>query len=133
MKMMKKTTVITVLTAMLLCGGYAWAEENAPNSGADVALQDPRGLPVEMGYRLDDGRGRVELRRHDGTLCAAEVKAAMRDGKLVIDSLSDITCPDGTNFGRPSMECQPGQDGRADCSGRYGSGEHFSVDLGKLP
>jgi hypothetical protein len=97
------------------------------------SLQDARGLPVVMGYRLDDGSGRVELRRHDGALCAADVKAAMQGGKLVIDSLSDITCPDGTNFGRPRMECKPGEDGRADCSGSYGSGERFSVDLGKLP
>jgi hypothetical protein len=100
---------------------------------SSTSLQDGSGLPVDMGYRLADGAGRVELRRHDGAVCAADVKAAMRDGKLIIDSLSDITCPDGTSFGRPSMECTPGLDGRADCSGRYGTGERFSVDLGKLP
>ena len=86
-----------------------------------------------MRYRLDDGRGRVELQRYDGSVCAADVQAVMRGGKLVIDSSSEIKCPDGTNFGRPSMECTPGQDGRADCAGHYPTGESFSVDIGKAP
>jgi hypothetical protein len=98
-----------------------------------TSLQDGRGLPVEMRYQLNSGRGSVELKRHDGSICAANVQAAMRDGKLVIDSAADITCPDGTNFGRPRMECTPGQDGRADCAGHYPSGESFSVDMRKSP
>jgi hypothetical protein len=100
---------------------------------SSTSLQDARGLPVRMGYRIDDGSGEIELRRHDGTLCAADVRVVMRDGRLVIDSQSDIVCPDGTNFGRPTLECRPGRDGRADCLGRYGTGERFSVDLGRLP
>ncbi len=51
MKMMKKTTVFAVLMAMLLCGGYAWAEEEAPSGGADVALLSQY---VWRGYALSD-------------------------------------------------------------------------------
>ena len=88
---------------------------------------------MDMRYQLKDGAGKVELERHDGTVCAADVKAVMRDGKLVIDSAAEIRCPDGTNFGRPSMECKSGRDGQADCVGRYSTGESFSVEMSKSP
>jgi hypothetical protein len=51
MKMMKRTTVFTVLMAMLLCGAYAWAEEEAPSGGADVAIMSQY---VWRGYSLSD-------------------------------------------------------------------------------
>jgi hypothetical protein len=96
------------------------------------SLQDPRtALPVDMEYRLEDGAGRLDLRRSDGSVCSGEVKAALEDGRLVIRNSRDIVCPDGTNFGRPRLECVPGKDGRADCSGRYETGELFSVDIKK--
>jgi hypothetical protein len=99
-----------------------------------TTLQDPRtGLPVKLDYRLKDGAGRVELKRADGSVCGGDVKAAVVGGNLVIDSLGNIVCPDGTNFGRPTLECKPGPDGRADCRGRYPSGESFSVDITREP
>ena len=51
MKMMKKTTVFAVLMAMLLYGGYVWAEEEAPSGGADVAIMSQY---VWRGYALSD-------------------------------------------------------------------------------
>jgi len=97
-----------------------------------TSLQDPStSLPVEMSYRLENGAGQVQLRRYDGSLCTAGAQAAMRSGKLVIDSAEDIRCPDGANFGRPRMECVPGKDGKADCAGHYATGESFSVDLNR--
>ena len=48
---MKKTTVFSVLMAMLLCGAYAWAEEEAPSGGAEVALLSQY---VWRGYALSD-------------------------------------------------------------------------------
>jgi hypothetical protein len=97
-----------------------------------TSLQDPStSLPVEMSYRLKNGAGQVQLRRYDGSLCTAGAQAAMRSGKLIIDSAGDIRCPDGANFGRPRMECVPGRDGRADCAGHYATGESFSVDLNR--
>jgi hypothetical protein len=97
-----------------------------------TSLQDPStSLPVEMSYRLENGAGQVQLKRYDGSLCTAGAQAAMRSGKLVIDSANDIRCPDGANFGRPRMECAPGKDGKADCAGHYATGESFSVDLNR--
>lgn len=51
MKTMKKTTFFAVLMAMLLCGAYAWAEEEAPSGGADIALMSQY---VWRGYSLSD-------------------------------------------------------------------------------
>jgi hypothetical protein len=51
MKMMNKTTVFAVLMAILLCGAYAWAEEEAPSGGADVAFMSQY---VWRGYALSD-------------------------------------------------------------------------------
>jgi hypothetical protein len=99
-----------------------------------TSLQDPStSLPVEMSYRLEDGAGQVQLRRYDGSLCTTGAQAVMRNGKLIIDSAEDIRCPGGANFGRPRMECVPGKDGRAECAGRYESGESFSVGLNRTP
>jgi hypothetical protein len=97
-----------------------------------TSLQDPStSLPVEMSYRLENGTGQVQLKRYDGSLCTAGAHAAMRNDKLVIDSAEDIRCADGSNFGRPRMECVPGKDGKADCAGHYATGESFSVDLNR--
>ncbi len=51
MKMIKKTTVFAVLMAMLLCGAYVWAEEEAPSGGADIAFMTQY---VWRGYALSD-------------------------------------------------------------------------------
>ena len=97
-----------------------------------TSLQDPKtGLPINLEYQLKDGAGKVRLKRHDGSACEGDVKAGLDGGKLVIDSTGNIVCADGTNFGRPKLECKPGADGKADCQGRYPSGETFSVDINK--
>ncbi len=51
MKMMKKTAVFTVMMVMLLCGTYAWAEEEGPSGGADVAVLSQY---IWRGYALSD-------------------------------------------------------------------------------
>jgi hypothetical protein len=95
-----------------------------------TSLQDPgTALPIDLEYSLQDGTGQLSLKRSDGSTCSGRVKAVIEDGKLVVQNARDIRCPDGTNFGRPRLECVPGADGRADCSGRYETGEVFSVDI----
>lgn len=95
-----------------------------------TSLQDPKtGLPIQMDYQLKDGAGKVRLKRHDGSVCEGGASAQVRDGKLVIDSGGNIVCADGTNFGRPKVECEPGKDGKARCRGSYPGGESFSIDM----
>ena len=51
MRTLKETAVFTVMMVMLLCGAYAWAEEEGPSGGADVALLSQY---VWRGYALSD-------------------------------------------------------------------------------
>jgi hypothetical protein len=95
-----------------------------------TSLQDPKtGLPIQMEYRTQEGQGQLRLKRHDGSICQSGAAASVKGERLVIDSSGDIRCADGTNFGRPSVECTPGKDGKPDCVGRYPGGGTFSLDV----
>ncbi|EGV19053.1 SrfA family protein [Thiocapsa marina] len=95
-----------------------------------TSLQDPKtGLPIQMEYRTQNGQGQLRLKRHDGSVCQSGAAASVKGERLVIDSSGDIRCADGTNFGRPSVECAPDKDGKPDCVGRYPGGGTFSLDV----
>jgi hypothetical protein len=95
-----------------------------------TSLQDPKtGLPIQMEYRSQDGAGQLRLKRHDGSVCQSGAGARMEGGRLVIDSSADIRCADGTNFGRPRVECETGKDGKPSCAGSYPGGGTFSLDV----
>jgi hypothetical protein len=95
-----------------------------------TSLQDPKtGLPIHMEYRTQGGQGQLRLKRHDGSICQSGAAASVKGERLVIDSSGDIRCADGTNFGRPSVECAPGKDGKPNCVGRYPGGGTFSLDV----
>jgi hypothetical protein len=95
-----------------------------------TSLQDPKtGLPIQMEYRTQEGQGQLRLKRHDGSICRSGASASVKGERLVIDSSGDIRCADGTNFGRPSVECAPGKDGKPECVGRYPGGGTFSLDI----
>ena len=95
-----------------------------------TSLQDPKtGLPIQMEYRTQEGQGQLRLKRHDGSICRSDASASVKGERLVIDSSGDIRCADGTNFGRPSVECAPGKDGKPECVGRYPGGGTFSLDV----
>jgi len=94
------------------------------------ALQDPKdGSPVQLDYRLQDGSGKVRLIRKDGSLCQSDAAATVRDGRLVVDSQQDIVCADGTNFGRPQLDCTPEAGGEARCVGRYADGSSVPIEM----
>lgn len=106
------------------------------NSGwrTSTTLQDPRdGSPVHLDYRLDDGAGQVRLIRKDGSVCQSDAQASVRDGRLVVDSQRDIVCADGTNFGRPQLDCTPKAGGKASCVGRYGDGSSVPIEMQRQP
>lgn len=95
-----------------------------------TSLQDPKtGLPIQMEYRTQDGAGQLRLKRHDGSICQSSAAASVEEDRLVIDSSGDIRCADGTNFGRPRVECTPGKDGKPSCVGRNPDGTSFSFDV----
>ncbi|MCF7985812.1 MAG: hypothetical protein K9L70_15530, partial [Thiohalocapsa sp.] len=73
--------------------------------------------------------GSVRLTRKDGSLCRSDAVAGVRDGRLVVDSKQDIVCADGTNFGRPQIDCTPKAGGKASCVGRYADGSVLPIEM----
>jgi len=88
---------------------------------------------VHLDYRLKDGAGQVRLIRKDGSICQSDAQAGVRDGRLVVDSQQDIVCADGTNFGRPQLDCTPQAAGRASCVGRYADGSSLPIEMRRQP
>ena len=80
-----------------------------------LSLQGPKGLPVRMEYDMQGGKGKVRLKRHDGSVCSGDAVTSMQNGKLVYNTTSNIRCADGTNFGRPRVECPAGSRGGKGC------------------
>lgn len=88
------------------------------------------GLPVEMQYTFENGKGTAEVTRHDGTVCKAPAQASMQGKQMQID-LQDAVCPDGGGFGKAKVDCVPGADGRASCKGTNADGTKFDVVIGQ--
>lgn len=97
-----------------------------------TGLQDSDGNPVQLEYEFKDGKGTATLNRRSGASehrCVGTVRPAMRDGKLVIDEPGSITCPDGTQFRRSTVECEPDERGRARCRGINEDGTAYKVTI----
>ena len=95
-------------------------------------LMDSRtGLPAEVQYDFDGGKGTVTITRPDGTVCKGASTAAMQGGKLVITGQDDPKCNDGSAYARSRVECVPGADGRTRCTGKPSQGPEYSVDMSR--
>ena len=100
---------------------------------ATTALRDRRtGKPVNLEYELDNGKGKVKIRRGDGTVCTGDATASTANGGVSISGGS-ARCPDGTVFRAPAVQCQTGSDGNADCTGTSQNGQTFGVGIRKQP
>jgi hypothetical protein len=99
-----------------------------------TALQDPKtGLPVHLEYQAQGDSGQLRLKRHDGSVCSGVASAKSDGGRLSIESGGELRCADGTNFGRPRVECELGKDGQPRCLGRYPGGAAFPIDIRVQP
>ncbi|WP_337157600.1 SrfA family protein [Pseudomonas putida] len=79
------------------------------------------GKPLRLKYDFQNGKGQATVSRSDGVRCDAPVEAAMNGGLLSINSSGQATCADGSSYDLPQVNCKPGAQGVADCSGNYGS------------
>jgi hypothetical protein len=98
----------------------------------DRLVETETGLPIQLTYRMDAGRGEVLVTELDGTLCRADVTATFDGRTLVLTPLTPVRCP--VESGRPSyygvtVSCQPTTDQRSSCTGQYPDGEAFRVEL----
>ena len=99
-------------------------------SSSTSLMDSQTGRPIELEYAFQGGEGTVSLKR-DGVVCEGKTGAAIKDGKLVISDTGNITCPDGTRYRGARVECRIDEQGRADCSGGYPSGDSFSTKIRK--
>lgn len=76
--------------------------------------------PLRLEYAFEKGKGSVTIQRPDGTACTGAVSAAMQGGQLGINSDDQATCSDGGRYDMPKVNCAPGAQSIADCTGSYG-------------
>jgi hypothetical protein len=98
---------------------------------AGAGIQDRRtGKPLRLEYAFSGGKGNVTVRRPDGVACTGAVNAAMSGGSLAINSQGQAVCTDGSQYDMPQVNCKPGAQSIADCTGTYGS-ETFPMSMVK--
>lgn len=73
-------------------------------------------------YDFDaDGAGTLTVRQQGRADCVGSAAASMREGRLVIEAERQI-CPNGNNYAAETIECARGEENRAMCRGKSGSG-----------
>lgn len=89
---------------------------------AGAGIQDKStGQPLKLHYKFNNGEGAVQLKRGDGVICSAPVKASVNEGSLSISNNGLATCSDGSTYQLPQVACNPDASGKADCRGSYGN------------
>lgn len=79
------------------------------------------GKPLRLKYDFQNGKGQATVSRSDGVRCNAPVAAAMDGGTLSINSDGQAACADGSSYELPQVNCKPGAQSIADCTGSYGA------------
>lgn len=89
------------------------------------------GKPVSLKYDFDNGKGKVQVTRADGTKCSSPAQGSIAGGGLEISG-GMASCADGTKISLPKVRCVPGKNGKAKCSGIYGTKQdNISMELYK--
>ncbi|WP_136473960.1 SrfA family protein [Pseudomonas sp. DG56-2] len=105
---------------------------NAGNGAADflngnyngAGIQEVgTGKPLSLKYDFQNGKGQATVKRPDGVRCNAPVVAAMNGGNLSITSEAQAACADGSSYDLPQVNCKPGANSIAGCTGNYGASE----------
>ncbi|MDN7143979.1 hypothetical protein KC131_25375 [Pseudomonas sp. JQ170] len=79
------------------------------------------GKPLSLKYDFQNGKGQATVSRSDGVRCNAPVAASMSGGTLSINSDGQAACADGSSYELPQVNCKPGAQSVADCTGNYGA------------
>lgn len=106
--------------------------------------------PVVIEYCFGkNGEGEAIVTEQNGRQCVAPARASFDgQGRLQLEDMDDLRCPDGTTYNRNRVQCDAGADGQASCEGvskdnhrwranvRRGSGDSARLrpgDSGDLP
>ncbi|MCI0655103.1 MAG: SrfA family protein [Methylococcaceae bacterium] len=89
------------------------------------------GKPLDLKYDFKDGEGNLRVEQSDGSVCTGPVNAQTTAGKLNFSSTGTIRCPGGKVYKPVEVQCTPNSSGKADCVGKYDTGESFDLEMSK--
>lgn len=86
-----------------------------------VDVKDPiTGKPPTLHYQIANNKGSARLVHGDNIACKVEVFSGLQSsGTLMIKTRGSARCNDGSRFPMPEISCKSGDNGVAECSGRY--------------
>ncbi|RPH24791.1 ssrAB-activated protein [Buttiauxella warmboldiae] len=99
-----------------------------------INVQDAiTGKPPTLRYQIASNKGSVRLVHGDNIACKAEVfSGLMQSGTLMIKTRGNARCSDGSRYPLPEISCKPGENGVAECSGRYANDTVVPVTFKKV-
>ncbi|WP_455428059.1 SrfA family protein [Dryocola sp. LX212] len=78
------------------------------------------GKPPVLRYQIADNKGTARLVHGDNISCKVAVFSGLHsNGVLMIKTRGSARCSDGSRYPMPEISCRPGDNGVAQCSGRY--------------
>lgn len=101
---------------------------------ASLDIKTPRlGKPPSLVYQIKNSKGSVKIIHGDGISCNANVTVGlMSSGSLVVDSRTKAKCSDGSRYKIPQLICKSGENGVADCNGRYDADTILPINMTRI-
>lgn len=101
---------------------------------ASLDIKTPRiGKPPSLVYQIKNSKGSVKIIHGDGISCNASVTVGlMSSGSLVVDSRTKAKCSDGSRYKIPQLICKSGENGVADCNGRYDADTILPINMTRI-
>ncbi|SNB55861.1 hypothetical protein SAMN07250955_101504 [Arboricoccus pini] len=88
------------------------------------------GAKLNQTYQFDkSGNGRSVVRRSNGMECSAPARALMENGKLQVQELDNLRCPDGQAFEKSTTTCTRDASGQTACMGANAGGTGYEVKI----
>ncbi|MCT4703797.1 SrfA family protein [Enterobacteriaceae bacterium H20N1] len=86
-----------------------------------IDVKDPiTGKPPTLRYQIANNKGSARLVHGDNVVCKVDVFSGLQSsGTLMIKTRGSARCSDGSRYPMPEISCKPGDNGVAECSGRY--------------
>ncbi|ANC39783.1 hypothetical protein A6V27_05055 [Hafnia alvei] len=101
---------------------------------ASLDIKTPRlGKPPSLVYQIKNSKGSVKIIHGDGISCNANITVGlMSSGSLVVDSRTKAKCSDGSRYKIPQLICKSGENGVADCNGRYDADTILPINMTRI-
>lgn len=91
-------------------------------------MDSANGRPLQLGYELEQGKGRAVVTRPDGMRCVTDVSATASGSVLSINAAGRAICPDQSTYQVPEVRCALNGSGQVECFGYYGQ-QRFPIQF----